>query len=65
MFKLIRHRAGTSRATRFETLTQARAVAVPRPPVQGTEVVRETPCPTCGRLDLECDRCVPACGRIE
>ena len=62
MFKLIRHRAGTGRATRFETLTAARAAAVPRPPVQGTEVVRETPCPTCGRLDLECNRCVPQDG---
>jgi hypothetical protein len=59
MFKTIRHRAGTSRANWFETLAAARvAAAVPRPPVQGTEVVRETPCPTCGRLDLECDRCV-------
>jgi hypothetical protein len=62
MFKLIWHRAGTGRATQFETLAAARAVAVPRPPVQGTEVVRETPCPTCGRQDLECDRCAPRNG---
>jgi hypothetical protein len=63
MFTLIRHRAGASRATRFETLAAARAAAVPRPPVQGTELVRETPCPTCGRQDLECDRCVHRDGK--
>jgi hypothetical protein len=59
MFKTIRHGAAAHGTTPFETLAQARAAAVPRPPVQGTEVVRETPCPTCGRLDLECDRCAP------
>ncbi len=59
MFKVIRHGAAAHGANPFETLTQARAAAVPRPPLQGTEVVRDTPCPTCGRLYLECDRCVP------
>ena len=34
--------------------------AVPRPATRNTEVVRDAPCPTCGRLDLECDRCTPS-----
>jgi hypothetical protein len=62
MFKVIRHGATAHGATPFETLAQARAAAVPCPPLQGTEVVRETPCPTCGHLDLECDRCVARSG---
>jgi hypothetical protein len=65
MFKVIRHGTTAPGADPFETLTQARVAAVPRPPLQGTEVVRDTPCPSCGHLDLECDRCDPACGRIE
>jgi hypothetical protein len=44
----------------FETLPEARAAAIPRPAMRGTEVVRDTPCPICGRLDLECDRCAPS-----
>ena len=45
MFKVIRHGTTAPGADPFETLTQARAAAVPRPPLQVTEVVRETPLP--------------------
>jgi hypothetical protein len=59
MFKAVLHWPKSSRTKTFETLPEARAAAVPRPAMRGTAVVRDAPCPTCGRLDLECDRCAP------
>ena len=60
MFKAVLHWSVATRTKMFETLPEARTAAIPRPAMRGTEVVRDTPCPMCGRLDLECDRCAPS-----